>query len=292
METPLICLSPAVRYFLGTCESGELYENLARSFIVGIVVLVLVLYFLGYLPEAPSTESANQLIKGSVKSADPPSPPTEQPIEEKSRPFMESFREFVSGLVEKPSSELTPQQPTQPFSDSGPVKGMALRLKRGEKAGGSSWLGRPIGPRIITFTLDARMEVSAEIRSRIEKYGLGGRLIYESANREKYAQRALQHAEYMQEQPSFSASAGAQAWGFAKQVGRLTAAVANATFSALSLRVTVNSLMEGHHIECKDMIELLEAEEAMEDAARNLKAVIDMAATFSGDEERIVKIED
>ncbi|MEY9880424.1 hypothetical protein [Bradyrhizobium sp. USDA 329] len=54
---------------------------------------------------------------------------------------------------------------------------------------------------------------------------------------------------------------------------------------ALSLRVTIETLMSGQHIECKDLDELLGAEAAILSACKNLKAYLETAQTFDGREE-------
>ena len=59
----------------------------------------------------------------------------------------------------------------------------------------------------------------------------------------------------------------------------------SAAAAALSLRVTIDSLMSGVHVECKNMDELLEAERAIREAAQNLRAYLDVARTFDGREE-------
>jgi hypothetical protein len=179
---------------------------------------------------------------------------------------------------ESNSKGYIPAAISQPFSNSGPATGMALRLKRGERVG---TLGK------IAFTLDARIDVSAENRALIEKYKLGDRVIYESANREKYRDKALRNVANTQDQPGLFASPGSQVWGLAKTLGRVGAAAINASFSALSLRVTVNSLMSGVHIECKDMNELLDAEDSIRQAGLNLKNEIATATSFSGQEDVI-----
>lgn len=46
----------------------------------------------------------------------------------------------------------------------------------------------------------------------------------------------------------------------------------------------LNNLVDGTHIECKDLDELLGAEAAIESAAERAKAYLDMAATFDGRE--------
>lgn len=57
--------------------------------------------------------------------------------------------------------------------------------------------------------------------------------------------------------------------------------------AALSLRITVTSLISGVHVECKSLEELLGAEKAIQIAATNLKNYIDVAGTFDGKEEVI-----
>ena len=52
--------------------------------------------------------------------------------------------------------------------------------------------------------------------------------------------------------------------------------------AALSLNISIDSLARGQHIECKDLEELLETEEAVMDACRTLKRYLDTAATFNG----------
>ena len=186
-------------------------------------------------------------------------------------------REPVEQPIQSTEIAIRPQPVSpQAFAESGPVKGIQLRLKRGKRPGA---LGKVI------FTLDARIDVSAESRSLIENYKLGNRVIYESANREKYRAKALQNVENTREQPGLFASPGAQAWGLAKTLGRVGAAAVNATVAALSLRITVNSLMQGHHVESNDMGEILEAENALREAKENLEATLETAQSFDGREE-------
>jgi uncharacterized protein DUF4189 len=216
------------------------------------------------------------------------------------KPLMESLGQLVGAVLSKPparSNAIGPaspdiqQQPTPgsvhsaasqsnapSFSSSNPTQGMALRLKRGQRSGA---LGK------IIFTLDARMDVSADNRSLIVKYKLGERIIYDSANRRKYADKTAAHLENSRDGTSLFDSPGRQAWGAAKTFARLGAAAVNATVSALSLRITVNSLMQGVHVECKDMAELLGAENAIVEAGQNLKAEIETATTFTGEEQVI-----
>ncbi len=163
------------------------------------------------------------------------------------------------------------------FADSGPPKGMALKLKRSEHKGA---LGKMI------FALDARMEVSSETQALIQKYKLGSHVVYESAKREKYAQAAKGHLENSHDNTSIFDSPGRQALGIGKSFYRIARAAISATASALSLRITVDSLIKGHHIECKDMNQLLDAEDEIKQAAINLKGHLQAAGTFTGTEEQ------
>jgi hypothetical protein len=52
----------------------------------------------------------------------------------------------------------------------------------------------------------------------------------------------------------------------------------------LSLKVTIGSLLDGVHIECKDMNELLEAQNAITEAGQNLKAHLATVRSFDGGE--------
>jgi len=208
----------------------------------------------------------------------PPSPPPRnsahsEPSNAISQPS--SFVENTAPSQQSLSQRSVQQQPVQPFSDNGPVKGMALKLNRGQRPGA---LGRVI------FTLDARIDVSADNRALITKYKLGNRIIYDSANRRAYTDATMDHLEKSRDNTSIFDSPGRQAWGAGKTFFRLGRAAISATAAALSLRITVNSLMKGVHVECKDMVELLEAEAAIVEAGQNLKAEIDAATTFTGQE--------
>jgi hypothetical protein len=63
--------------------------------------------------------------------------------------------------------------------------------------------------------------------------------------------------------------------------------LASAAMMALSLRVTIDGLTSGQHIECKDMDELLGAESAIVEACKGLKGYLETALTFDGREEII-----
>jgi len=156
--------------------------------------------------------------------------------------------------------------PVPAIPDSEPPRGMHLKLKRGQRA---SMMGKVI------FTLDARMDVPAADAELIRKYKLGDDVIYESASRQQSKEATNAHLQ------------AGQSGGTGKALYRLARAGISATAAALSLKITVNSLMSGHHIECKNMSELIGAETAIIEASTNLRTYIEMAETFDGREELI-----
>jgi len=129
-----------------------------------------------------------------------------------------------------------------------------------------------------TFTLDARIELSARDQDLVRKYGLGDQVVYDSKARRARAETAYGNFDAAVTQSH--SSVGRSLWSNAK-------GLAASAMMALSLRVTVNSLMRGQHIAAKDLDELLAAEAAIAEACRNLKAYLETAVSFDGREELI-----
>lgn len=143
---------------------------------------------------------------------------------------------------------------------------MQLKLKRSQRAGGM------LGGKII-FALDARTDLSPDEKGLVSKYALGKLVVYDSEERKKRGEAAYGHFD-----EGASSSLGRSLWKSAR-------GMASAAMMTLSLRVTVDSLMSGQHIECKDLDELLGAEAAILNACKNLKAYLETAQTFDGREE-------
>jgi len=134
---------------------------------------------------------------------------------------------------------------------------MQLKVKRSQKTTGL------IGKTVV-FCADIRAEYTQEERANINKYSLGGEIIYNS-------RAATEHLDRMERQVDGSAK------GLLKGLGSLVLAKMN-------LNITIASLQQGQHIECKDLGELLECEEAIMTACKNLKGFLEAAATFDGRE--------
>jgi len=142
---------------------------------------------------------------------------------------------------------------------------MQLKIQRSQRAGGV--LGGTV-----YFCLDIRAEYSSEERDNIARYKLGGEVIYNSQTARKHLEQAGAHLDRTQ-----SGNLGDRAMGLAR--GSLSMVMAR-----ISLNVTIASLGRGHHIECKDLEELLEAEDTLRSASKNLTRYLQAAATFDGSE--------
>jgi hypothetical protein len=157
-----------------------------------------------------------------------------------------------------------------------PSQSMSLKLKRSERR---HFTGK------IIFMLDARIGLNAEAHALIEKNRLGSFVVYDSQARERHREATKEHLETTREHPPLSGGMAAQLFGLGKTFYRLGRASVSATMAALSLRITVESLIRGVHVECDSMDELLGAERAIKEAATNLKGYLEEAATFDGREE-------
>lgn len=127
------------------------------------------------------------------------------------------------------------------------------------------------------FILDARVEYTDEEKARIKKYKLGSYVVYESQRARKAMEKGMA--------ASADVNMSADARNAAGLVSGMARGFINAAKYKLSLRVTVDSLAKGHHIECKDMDELIGAEDAMKDACASTRMYLETAKTFDGEEE-------
>jgi hypothetical protein len=151
---------------------------------------------------------------------------------------------------------------------------MQVKLQRSQRAGGM------LGGKVI-FALDVRVELSREEAALASKYRLGSIVVYDSEARKRSAEAAYRHFDDAARTPGIEwSSTGRSLWSNAR-------GLASAVRMALSLRLTVDSLINGQHIECEDLNELLGAETAIIDACKNVAAYLETALTFDGGEELI-----
>jgi hypothetical protein len=143
---------------------------------------------------------------------------------------------------------------------------MQLILQRSQRSAGM------LGKQVI-FGLSARADLTNDERSLVSKYGLGKLVVYDSESRKRHGEAAYSHFD-----DATRTSTGRSLWKSAR-------GLASAAMMALSLRVTIDGLLQGQHVECKDLDELLGAEAAIREACSNLKAYLETALTFDGREE-------
>jgi hypothetical protein len=117
----------------------------------------------------------------------------------------------------------------------------------------------------MVFCLDARVELTQEEQDAIKKYKLGKEVLYNS-------EAAQQHLDR-------GASGLVQG-----TIGGAMKAFAGLALAKMSLQVTIDSLSKGQHIECKDMLELVGAEDTIKLACQNMKKFLEIAKTFDGKE--------
>lgn len=142
---------------------------------------------------------------------------------------------------------------------------MQLKLQRSQRSGGI------LGNAII-FCLDVRADYAPEEVDNIHKYRLGGQIIYNSQSARKHLEHAGAHLDRTQSRD------------LKEQFGGLARGAVSMAMAKMSLNISIGSLARGHHIECKDLDELLEAEETVREACRSVTRYLEVASTFDGSE--------
>jgi hypothetical protein len=113
------------------------------------------------------------------------------------------------------------------------------------------------------FQLHAIVDVSPEERATIGKYGMGPTIVFAS--------------EQWQNNIATAQETGRGRVG-------LLRGLAAAAAAGLSLKITVNDLINGKQVECKSLDEMIGTEEAIVSGCQTLKGYLETAATFDGRE--------
>lgn len=124
----------------------------------------------------------------------------------------------------------------------------------------------------VFFCLDVRADYSSEERDNVRKYKLGPQVVYNSRAARKHLDRASDQFDRTQSHDLKGQFAGLARGAFSLALAKM------------SLNISIASLERGHHIECKDLDELLEAEDAVRQACKNVTRYLEIAATFDGSE--------
>lgn len=125
-------------------------------------------------------------------------------------------------------------------------KGGAMKLlfRRDQRA--AILGGKPV------FAVTVRADVSIEEKAAIAKYKLGETVLY----------------------ASHEITGGSGLLGVATRLA----------YKAMTISVSVNDLVGGKKVECKDIVQMLAVEDQIKEAARTFKSVLDAAAQFGGEE--------
>jgi hypothetical protein len=142
---------------------------------------------------------------------------------------------------------------------------MQLKIQRSQRMGGA------FGNTVV-FCLDVRADYTPTETSNIAKYKLGGQVIYNSG-------AAAQHLDKASARFDRAADMGG---GMKSQMTGLVGGIYSMAMAKMKLNISIASLGKGHHIECKDLGELMEAEEAVMAACRNIRDYLNLAASFNG----------
>lgn len=140
---------------------------------------------------------------------------------------------------------------------------MQLKIQRSQRPGG-------VLANKVIFCLDIRAQYSERESANISRYRLGGETVYSSRKQQQHFANMQAHTQRIGQGDAKESAAG---------LGRGLVSLA---LAKMSLEITVASLARGQHIECKDLSELSEAEEAVRGACRNLKNYLEVANSFNG----------
>lgn len=126
---------------------------------------------------------------------------------------------------------------------------MELLLSKSQKSG-------MMGMGAIVFVLNIKTKLTAEEQSLVRKYKMGKEVVYEKM-------------------PVTGTVAG---------MGSLAGALTAITAKALRLIFTVDDLVKGRTIECKDILDMIAAEEQIRNAADGLWGILQASKNFEGEE--------
>jgi hypothetical protein len=121
---------------------------------------------------------------------------------------------------------------------------MNLLLRRDQR---SSLMGK------VVFQLDVRAEISRDEMASIQRYRLGDTVLYTQGE---------------------LVDKGSGLLGLASRLA----------FKAMNISVSVNDLLNGKRVECKDIVEMLAVEDQIKEAAATFKQVLNAAVHFGGEE--------
>lgn len=151
---------------------------------------------------------------------------------------------------------------------------MHLLLRRSQRDDG--WLTISM-----VFVLDARLDLSTDERDLFDKYQLRDFVVYDSEPLTRHTDAALDRLDKATEVPLWEPSF----YELATSLWNNAVGTAHGLMSFLSLRITLGDLLDGQHIECEDLDQLLIAEENITAAAKFMADYFQVALSYDGAEE-------
>jgi len=126
---------------------------------------------------------------------------------------------------------------------------MKLRLNKSQRSSG-------VMSKKVIFSLGAQVDLSAQEAEYVKKYRMGSNIVYnkDRVNPEMHDYKS------------------------GKGIMR------NLSAMAMNINLTVNDLVNGRTIECKDITEMIDAEVSVKSACAGLKNLLDACAGFEGEE--------
>ena len=162
---------------------------------------------------------------------------------------------------------------------------MHLLLRRSQRDDG--WFSSSM-----VFILDARLDLTEEEQHLFEKYGLGELVIYSSDDRIQNLHSAYEHydrgAQPLTPIPLLEPSVAQLANQFAELGKMVWHGVVGAGYDVaawLSLQLTLQSLVDGQHLETQSLEEVVALSDVIEGAVEYLSNYLELAVTYDGREE-------
>ena len=126
---------------------------------------------------------------------------------------------------------------------------MKLRLNKSQRSSG-------VMSKKVVFSLGAQVDLSAQEADYVKKYKMGSSILYnkDRVNPEMHDYKS------------------------GKGIMRNISAI------AMNINLTVDDLVKGRIIECKDITEMIDAEASVKSACQGLKNLLEACAGFQGEE--------
>jgi hypothetical protein len=120
----------------------------------------------------------------------------------------------------------------------------------------------------------------------MKKYRLGRTIVFDSARRERQNELTRTHLQMASDKRALTICLWREEWrGIFRRLYYLIRALFSFLLGFLFIRITLAKLIRGAHVESKSLDTILATKNAIERAAGDLKAYLEVAETFDGRED-------